>query len=349
MVAASGIPYKFTQPWGGSAPAGAVTDPIPATTGSAAAASQALGFPIGTATPVPAGGTPPNYADFNGGLFYATSWARWQQAGGPVGYDAAFSANIGGYPKGAMIAAAAPTGKMWLSTSDNNASDPDTGGGGWVSATSGRFLGFQTFAASGIYNPSSALVWFIVVEGVGGGGAGGGTVATTTGQCSASAGGNAGSYARAVITSGFSGATVTLGAGGIAASGAAGGNGGTTSFGSLLTIPGGTGGVVGNALEPFLFSNPATVAGAPPSTTGQMIVATPGAYGGGGILLGVSAAQQLGGNGASSPFGLAGLTGLAAGYGYGAGGGGNQAAQNVGAQAGDNGSPGYVIVWEYSA
>jgi hypothetical protein len=148
---ASGIPYKFGTPWAASATTGYINT-IPATA-AGAAASQALGFPPATATPVGAGGTPPNIADINGVLNYATAWARWQQAGGPVGYDATFSAAIGGYPKGALISAAA-LGQFWLSNVDGNTTDPDTGGAGWQLL----FAGLETTAhAASTYAPLSAF------------------------------------------------------------------------------------------------------------------------------------------------------------------------------------------------
>ena len=127
---ASAIPYKFSVPWASAAAAGYLTTSIPAST-SSPAASQALGFPPATATPVGAGGTPPSIADVNGALNYESLWSQWYQAGAPVGYDATFSSAIGGYPLGAILPAASTLGASWLSTADNNTSNPDTGGGGW--------------------------------------------------------------------------------------------------------------------------------------------------------------------------------------------------------------------------
>ena len=145
---ASSIPYKFATPWATDATSGYVNDTIPATA-SGGNASQQLGFPPITAAPTGSGGLPPNIADFNGLGLYATLWSQLLQAGGPIGYDATFSTAIGGYPKGAVISSATfPL--QWLSTADNNTSDPDTGGANWqifplgLAARLGPFLSSNT-------------------------------------------------------------------------------------------------------------------------------------------------------------------------------------------------------------
>lgn len=125
-------PYKFADIWAINATGTLVTSPIPITTGSTAAASQSLGFPPATAVPTGAGGTPPAIWDFNGILQYGTAWDRWLQAGGAVPYDATFQTAIGGYPTGALVRKAADYSAFWRSTTNNNATDPDTGGSGWV-------------------------------------------------------------------------------------------------------------------------------------------------------------------------------------------------------------------------
>ena len=130
MLAAS-IPYKFATPWASGAAGGYITAAIPSSTASPGA-SQTLGFPPATATPVGAGGTPPAIADFNGAFSYATLWARWQQAGAPVVYDGTFATAIGGYPLGARLPAVTITGAFWVSTADDNLTDPDAGGAGWT-------------------------------------------------------------------------------------------------------------------------------------------------------------------------------------------------------------------------
>lgn len=132
---ASNIPDKFQVPFGNSAAADDIQYPIPLTAG-ATRASLTLGFPPANFTPVAAGGTPPFGADENGILYWTTAWLQWVQAGGaPAVYDATFQSQIGGYPKGAYVLSGTTTGLFWISTTDNNTTNPDTGGVGWSSLT----------------------------------------------------------------------------------------------------------------------------------------------------------------------------------------------------------------------
>ncbi len=94
-------------------------------------ASMQGGFPPETFEPIASGGTPPFGQDMNGILLLATAWNRWQGAGAPVSYDATFSADIGGYPLGAALAADNGLG-WWVSKLDDNTSDPDAAGAGWT-------------------------------------------------------------------------------------------------------------------------------------------------------------------------------------------------------------------------
>jgi hypothetical protein len=86
----------------------------------------------------------------------------WMCAGGGFPYNATFSAAIGGYPQGGRVLMASGAG-YWVSTVDDNVTDPDTGGAGWatvdtngitaltgdVSAT-GPGSAAATLAASGV-------------------------------------------------------------------------------------------------------------------------------------------------------------------------------------------------------
>ncbi len=128
----SAIPVKFSIIFAASAPAGDVTYPFPTTAQPSGLASLPTGFVPLNFVPVDAGGIPPWGKDMNGILYQSTAWEQWLQAGAPVGYDAAFSSDISGYPKGALIVSATAPGLGWVSTVDNNVSDPDTGGANWL-------------------------------------------------------------------------------------------------------------------------------------------------------------------------------------------------------------------------
>lgn len=96
------------------------------------AASFTTGFPPLCFSPLGAGGVPPFGKDFNGVLQMISAWTKWQGAGGVVPWDSALSAAIGGYPVGAIVIADV-LGYFWLCTVDDNVTDPDAGGAGWVS------------------------------------------------------------------------------------------------------------------------------------------------------------------------------------------------------------------------
>ena len=108
---------------------------LPQTTADPNAASFALGFPPNTFTDEGAGGSPPDGRDFNGILSYLHSVARWFQAGGVAGYDGTYQTAIGGYPLGAVVYSASKPGVRYRSTTNNNTTNPDTGGAGWVTET----------------------------------------------------------------------------------------------------------------------------------------------------------------------------------------------------------------------
>lgn len=124
----SDAPSKLVLPF---ANAGA-KNTIPVTpSGTPGAASYTDGFPAETMEPVTSGGVPPSGQDFNGVLFEMSAVDVWNSAGAGFIWDSAFSTAIGGYPAGARVFMASGTG-YWLNTVDNNTTDPDTGGAGWV-------------------------------------------------------------------------------------------------------------------------------------------------------------------------------------------------------------------------
>jgi hypothetical protein len=129
----SDLPAKLYLPFGASA-GGAYIRAIPVASQIGivdGAASLTDGFVPLNATPIGAGGIPPDVRDMNGILNAATAWARWVGAGGQVGYDAALSTAIGGYPKGAVLMHGTTAGLFWVSTTDNNVTNPNAGGAGW--------------------------------------------------------------------------------------------------------------------------------------------------------------------------------------------------------------------------
>jgi len=145
---ATALPVRFLQPFANNAGAGTYVRAIPNTSADPTAASLSLGFPPATFVDVALGGTPPNGMDFNGILNEITANDQWVQAGGMAQYNAAFSTAIGGYPQGALLMAATLT-HLWLSSVDNNTSDPDTGGANW------KTISLNGYQAAGI--PTGAL------------------------------------------------------------------------------------------------------------------------------------------------------------------------------------------------
>lgn len=122
------LPAKFPLYWANNAGASFVRNiPVNSQIGiSTGAASLADGFPPVTFTPIASGGVPPDGRDFNGILRQVTQALRWAQAGGMYTYDSSFSSTVGGYPKGAMLRSAVLNGRVWMSTVDNNTTDPDS-------------------------------------------------------------------------------------------------------------------------------------------------------------------------------------------------------------------------------
>lgn len=246
---ANQIPAKFSTAWASSAGGGYIRT-IPAASQQSitpGAASLADGFPPVCFLPVGSGGIPPAGTDFNGILNQITAWNRWQAAGATVLFDSTFAAAIGGYPRGAIVLSTVTAGKLWLSTVDGNTTDPDSAGAaGWV--TSGDIqaavqagLGYMAYVTPGTYTfvvPSGVTKVKVRVWGAGGGSS------ASSGAGSYTAGAGGGGYAERFISGLTPGQsiTVTVGAGGTAATaGNRGGPGGTSSFGAYASATGGAG------------------------------------------------------------------------------------------------------------
>lgn len=361
---ASNVPTKSAVPFANSGTKNTI--PVASQIGiTPGLASFTDGFPPLTMTPIAAGGVPPYGADFNGILNFLSAATRWAQAGGNYAYDGAFSSAVGGYPKGSVILNATATG-LWMSTADNNTTNPDTGGANWANPLAGRLLrtsvyaivsGTQMVSINGGAFTSAGAVTFtpiagtsaVEIEVLGAGGGSGGCAATGAGQVAVSTGGGAGAYAKAWLASGFSGAVVSVGSGGAAAT--AGGNsgspGGASSFGALVTSPGGAGGRGGFAAS----SGITAASGSSAAPSGGNLISFVGATSSTGIIVGSntlvpsaggSSNLGVGGAGPSST----GVVNLSSGYGSGAS-GANLSASSA-AVAGGVGGSGCVIVREYA-
>jgi hypothetical protein len=130
----SAIPPKILVPWGTGAGANYIrTVPVASQIGiNNGYASWTDGFVPLNMTLLAAGGIPPFGQDMNGVLNQLSAGLQWQWVGNPSPYDAALSTQIGGYPKGGKTAVSADPTHRWISTVDNNSSNPDTGGANWV-------------------------------------------------------------------------------------------------------------------------------------------------------------------------------------------------------------------------
>lgn len=217
----------------------------------------------------------------------------------------------------------------------------------------GQLIGIQRFTANGTYTPTPGTT-SIIVEAVGAGGGGAGSATTGVGQASWGSGGGSGAFARVKVTTAFSGVTVTVGASGVA--GGSGGNGaagGTTSFGAIVSCPGGGGGVSNGVFTAGQTTMGIGAAGgtAPTISGATTIISSQGRQG---LWAGIAQVNgATGGGGAGSFFGEgpSQVVGTAAGNAatsFGAGGGGACSAASVAGPAGGAGGGGLVVVYEYS-
>lgn len=67
---------------------------IPQNTTTLGKASLVNGFPTETSMPIDDGGVPPQRADFNGMLYWLSTFAMFQQSGGKFGYDASINYDV---------------------------------------------------------------------------------------------------------------------------------------------------------------------------------------------------------------------------------------------------------------
>jgi hypothetical protein len=213
----------------------------------------------------------------------------------------------------------------------------------------GRLQTIRIFSSSGTYTPTAGM-GRVRVTAIGGGGAGGGAGVASSGNVSLGAAGGAGTVAQGLFTAVQVGSSlaVTIGAGGAPASGGVGGTGGSTSFGALLTCPGGPGGGLSNDTPfPTLNANGSVSS----SATGTVLWQAVG--GSDGFSFALAAGGGAGGPGGRSFFGIGtppvAFNGAAVnGVSPGSGGSGIVIGSGVGPFPGGAGAAGLVIIEEFT-
>lgn len=136
-------PQLIIKPFGADAvdPAN-ITLPIPvAPTATPGQANFNEGFPaITMVDPVSQGGVPPFGQDFNGIFYMITAYLAWLQGGGGFYFDQDFVDENGGYAEGATLQSATDKTRFWVSTADDNETDPDDPGTAlnWIPMGSGQ-------------------------------------------------------------------------------------------------------------------------------------------------------------------------------------------------------------------
>lgn len=209
-------------------------------------------------------------------------------------------------------------------------------------------------AVSGTYTPPAGMQYALVYV-LGAGGGSGSAPATSSTQTSASPGGASGSWAFVKLLASDIGSSqpYVIGQGGAAGVGGAGGNGGPSSFGSLISAPGGNGSTAGVAISTSssgLFAG-GTQGGLPTISAGTVIESSNGNPGGKSIFI---TSNTLAGDGGVSPKGGGGQ-GLGAtaaatpGSGKGAGASGaSNGTSTAASKNGAAGADGCIWIWEYA-
>jgi hypothetical protein len=218
-----------------------------------------------------------------------------------------------------------------------------------LSQVSGLQVKVRVFTSTQTYAPTPGLQ-FAMVECLGGGGGGGGCGGAAS-QSVGSGGGASGSYSRSLLSAAQIGASQAITIGAAGSGGASGqnngGTGGQTSFGALVTAPGGGGGVAGSGA-----ASPSNgIAGA----AGVGDFAIRGNDGGSGMYVPSATATAYGGFGAPSRFGgmacalqaASSASNGSTGKGYGAGGSGGASMGVATTASGGAGVAGVCIVTEF--
>lgn len=216
----------------------------------------------------------------------------------------------------------------------------------------GRYIGTRVITATGVFT-ATAGVKSVRVRLWSGGGGGGGAASTAAGQVSLGSGGSTGSYSESYLKTGFNGVTITIGGGGSGVFQNNGNAGGASSFGALMTCPGGPGGqrsIAGATTSIGVLGGSVATGGnilnlAPLAASPLIATASLGA-----ILGGTGADSAVGGGGraniTATGGGSAGANGTAAG-GFASGGSGATSAVGFGGASGGSGSGGLCLADEF--
>ena len=149
-------PKKQPVPFGVN---GSREDLLPTTPAGDNQASYDAGFPPVTMILKAAGGLPPKGQDMNQILYELSAIGRWLMAGAINSYDAAFSAAIGGYPKGCEVLGDDGS-TIYFNNAEANTSNPNTGGGGWKVANNFQPLNANLTALSSLTGAANRLPYF---------------------------------------------------------------------------------------------------------------------------------------------------------------------------------------------
>lgn len=152
-------PARLVEAFGKNAISDDINYPIPVTSADPNDASLDQGFPPTNFLDPADGGVLPSGADFNGIIRMLSEWCAYLGAGQRPFYDATLAAFMSGYALGAVLAQVADPSATWTNIVDGNASNPDTGGAGWVSSA----LVYSAAALTGLNNvvlptPSDCII-----------------------------------------------------------------------------------------------------------------------------------------------------------------------------------------------
>lgn len=280
---------------------------------------------------------------------------RYLRAHGIAPWSSTFS-----YP--ALSAYVSHAGATWKSVGASLGVEPGVDPAKWErwghtgpelnAAAVGRLLNVRLFDAPGthMYNKSPGTTR-VLVEVQGAGGSGGSCPGISDpARIGLSGAGGGGAYAKGLFTENFDGVVVTVGAGGpqSAVGANAGVLGGTSSFGALVSAPGGTAGSAGASLSTPIVSGGGLNTVAP---FGANILSIAGKAGG--FSFAANGSNGFASNGGNGHLGMGGQTAPGAvgqpGVGFGGGGSGVLVPGNftIGL-AGGAGRGGVVVVWEYA-